>query len=428
MTGFIDRGRGTVPRKEVVVGGAALALALLSPARAWAGVEYVTSTTNCSAHIAGSGNSLTVMAGPAMTFEVWGNSVDLADPNAGGFKFAGPPGFNASVVLRRSGADNNGRGCGFVGSAVVRVNTDANTFTTSVAASVSFKMPLGDFSSLAMTIVPHPTLNQATWTTSGSLQPSNMSCIVKTGSISTVNQDTKLVIQLPPGSAQDQTTCTSNVIEVRMHTAPGSADVMPNIKYNVTGLPAFVTVSQNPATATPFAAPLLSFTFNVAATRGLTAASNSTITIANPIATNRTTTLTLQVTPTPGQGFSQIATANPASTIAGNPIDFTVNLSAPAAAHQVITWRMTQATCFGQASSGPAYVSANPFQFFTVPPGVTSAIIRVASVNAGGCTNKLAPTTQIFEAWIGDSRVNPQVTAVTTGPTYTRVNIALLFP
>src|SRR5262249_17996051 len=161
--------------------------------------------------------------------------------------------------------------------------------TANAVASVSFKMPLGDFSTLSMTIVPHPTLTQATWTTSGSLQPSNMACIVKTGSITTINQDTKLVIQLPPGSAQDQTTCTSNVIGVRMHAAAGSADVMPGIKYNVTGLPSFVTVTQDPSTATPFAAPLLSFTFNVAATRGLTAASNSTITIANPIATNRTT-------------------------------------------------------------------------------------------------------------------------------------------
>src|SRR5262249_44698218 len=156
-------------------------------------------------------------------FEVWGNSVDLADPNTG-FKFTGPAGMTASIVTRHSGADNNGRGCGFVGSAIVRVSTSA-TIAANTPASVSFKMPWGDFSTLSMTIVPHPALTQAIWTTSGSLQPSNMPCIVKTGSITTINQDTKLVIQLPPGSAQDQTTCTSNVIEVRMHAGTGSADV-----------------------------------------------------------------------------------------------------------------------------------------------------------------------------------------------------------
>ena len=151
-----------------------------------------------------------------------------------------------------------------------------------------------------------------------------MPCIVGTGSISTVNQDTKLVIQLPPGAAQDQTTCTSNVIELRMHAATTqNVDVTTPIRYTVTGLPSFVSVAQDPATATPFAAPLLTFTFNVSGIRHLTAASNSTITIANPIATNRTTTISLQVTPTPGQGFAQVATANPSSTTAGNPIDFT---------------------------------------------------------------------------------------------------------
>lgn len=425
MTGFKDRGRGTVPRREVVVRGAAVALALVSPARAWAGVEYVTTTSNCTTHIAGPGNALTVMAGPGMQFEVWGNSVDLADPTTG-FTFSGPAGTTASVIARHSGTDNNTRGCGFVGSAVVRLNTPG-TITANAAASVSFKMPLGDFSTLAMTIVANPALSQATWTTNGALS-STMPCLVKTGSITTLNQDTKLVIQLPPGASQDQTTCTSNTLGVRVQPATGSADVEATFAYKVTGLPSFVTVSQNPSSVTPFADPLLTFAFNVSAIRALTSTSSSTITIANPGATNRATTLTLQVTPTPGQGFSQVATANPASTIAGNPIDFTINLSAPAAAGQVITWRMTQASCFTQSSSGPKYAASSPFQIFVVPTGVKSAIIRVLSVDNSGCTTKLAPTTQIFEAWIGDFRSNPQVTAVTSGPTYTRVNISLLFP
>ena len=255
-----------------------------------------------------------------------------------------------------------------------------------------------------------------------------MPCIVGTGSISTINQDTKLVIQLPPGAAQDQTTCTSNVIELRLHAASTqNVDVTTPIKYNVTGLPSFVSVAQDPAPASPFAAPLLTFTFNVSGIRHVAAASNSTITIANPIATNRTTTLTLQVTPTPGQGFSQVATANPSSTTAGNPIDFTVSLSAPARG-QVITWRMTQAACFKQAVAEAPYSAASTFQVFKFPENATSANIRVLSLDGGGCTDRRAPTNHIFEAWIGDSRVDPQVTTVTTGPTYTRKTISLVSP
>jgi hypothetical protein len=52
----------------------------------------------------------------------------------------------------------------------------------------------------------------------------------------------------------------------------------------------------------------------------------------------------------------------------------------------------------------------------------------VLSQNNSGCTSKLAPTTQIFEAWLGDQRVSPNIVNVTSGPTYTRVNISLLFP
>lgn len=418
---IIGRIRGAAPRRNVVVAGTALALAMMPVMQARAGVEYVTRTSDCTNHVAGPGNSLTVMAGPNMQFEVWGNSVDLASPTTG-FKFTGPSGMQATVVTRHSGSHNSSRGCGFVGSAVVQVSTPG-TMTSNASASVSFRMPLGDFSSQALTIVAFPALAQATWSTNGALQPSSLPCLVKTGSISLLNQDTKLAIQLPPGAAQDQTTCTSNTVLVKVLPASfPSVDISPSFKYTVTGLPSFLTATQSPPALTP-----ITFTFNVSGTRALTTTSNSTITIRNPIATNRTTTLTLQVAPTAGQGFTQAATANPTSTNAGNPIDFTLRLSAPSSG-QVITWRMTQAACFSQAVPEAPYRATAPFQFFRVPDGLTATNIRVLSANNGGCTNKLAPTSHIFEAWAGDSRVDPQVTAVTSGAKYTRTNVSLLAP
>ena len=425
MMSIIDKRRGTPLRREVMAGGAAVALAMLPVARAWAGVEYVTRTASCTIHVA-STSGLTVMAGQNMQFEVWGNSVDLTDPT-NGFTFTGPAGMQARIVTRRSGATNSGRGCGFVGSAVVEIDTPP-TLTANASASVSFKMPLGDLSRLSLTVVPHPAMSQATWTTQGTIQPNAMPCIVKTGSITTLNQDTKLVIQLPPGSAQDQTTCTSNILNVRAVVSSQQVDVAPSFNYRVTGLPSFLTVTQSPSPATALQLPSLSFTFNVAGVRTLTATSNSTIKITNPIDTLRSTSLVLQVVPNPGQGFTQAATANPTSTNAGNPIDFTLRFSAPTQAGQVVTWRMTQAACFAQAVAEAPYSAASPFQFFRLPGGQTSVNIRVLSVNGGGCTNKLAPVTHIFEAWIGDSRTNPQVTTVTSGPTYTRTNVSLLFP
>ena len=48
--------------------------------------------------------------------------------------------------------------------------------------------------------------------------------------------------------------------------------------------------------------------------------------------------------------------------------------------------------------------------------------------DGAGCTNKLAPMTHIFEASTGDSREDPQVTAATTGATYTRTTVSRLAP
>ncbi|HTI63097.1 MAG TPA: hypothetical protein VL524_06270 [Gemmatimonadaceae bacterium] len=426
MIGITETCRGANASRAKVVTAAALALAFLPAARARAGVEYVTSTGDCTTHIGGPSAALPVRAGPGRQFEVWGNSVDLAPT----IKFGGAL-TGATIVARHSGPDNASRGCGFVGSMVVSVSSNV-AITANAAASVSFQMPLGDFSSQALTVVAFPALAQPTWTTNGSLQPSNLPCIVKTGSITTINQDTKLVIQLPPGASQDQTTCTSNVINVHVQPATASQIVSdPTFNYTVAGAPAFVTVHQvAPENAGHLAT--LSFTFNVAGIRALTTTSTSTITITNPIVTARTATITLQVSPsTVAQGFAAPASAIPSSTTAGNPIDFTLKFSAPTRSGQVITWRMTQAGCFVSADStqwpyDPR--TSTGFQYFRAPTNVTSTVIRVLSQNNSGCTSKLAPTTQIFEAWLGDQRVSPNIVNVTSGPTYTRVNISLLFP
>jgi hypothetical protein len=425
MISIIERCRGANASRATLTAVGALALALLPATQARAGVEFVTRTTDCSNHIAGAGNALTIQAGPGMTFEVWGNSVDLAPTVRTGGAITG-----VAIVTRHSGTDNAGRGCGLVGSMVVTVTSNP-TITASAAGSLSFQMPAGDFSQLSMSVIPFPALNQATWTTSGSLQPSSLPCIVGTGTITTINQDTKLVIQLPPGASQDQSTCTSNTLTVKVQPGPSTADVAPSFKYSVSGLPSFMTEGQATAELPPVGATL-TFTINVAAIRALTTQNNSTIVIKNPFANNRSTTLSLQVNPPAvAEGFSAVASPNPATTGAGNPIDFTLKFSAPIPANQVVTWRMTQATCFVSADKiqwpyDPHTTTG--FQYYKVPSGVTTTVIRVLSQNNSGCTNKLGPVTQIFEAWLGDQRVTPNIVNAVSGPTYTRVNISLQIP
>ena len=122
MSSIIETCRGADASRAKLAAAVALALALVPAARARAGVEYVTRTTNCTVHIAGSGDALTVQAGPGMTFEVWGNSVDLAPTIKIGGALTG-----ATIVARHSGTDNSSRGCGFVGSMVMSIAPDLSS-------------------------------------------------------------------------------------------------------------------------------------------------------------------------------------------------------------------------------------------------------------------------------------------------------------
>src|SRR4029079_12570519 len=93
--------------------------------------------------------------------------------------------------------------------------------------------------------------------------PSNLSCLIGTGSITTINQDTKLVILLPPGASQDHSTRTSSALTVKVTPGSTSSDVAPTFKYSVSGLPSFVTESQA-TPELPGVGATLTFTFNVA--------------------------------------------------------------------------------------------------------------------------------------------------------------------
>ena len=420
---------GLVPRRVCRSGPGLAALAMTLAAmplkRADAGVEFVTKTTDCSIKVdlIGDGKDLFIIAGPNIQFEVWGNSVDLSNPTSG-FRIAvdaGAGNVTARIVQQRSGAANLARGCGNTGSAVVEVDSPADIGST-LQRSLFFKMPFGDESRLQISIKPFPTFS-ATW-----VNPA-LSCIVKTGTLQLLDQDTRIVLQLPPGHQQDQTTCNSNSLSARISPADmGELDIVgPNFRYTFGGLPAFMTGNQA-STIPPNGFPGLLFTINVAGIRALATASISAITLTNPLNTNRSTTLRMEVRPNLGQGFATVASANPRTLTAGDPVDFTLTLSAPAAANQIITWRMTTPTCFVQANIQSPYNANAPFQFFTFPQGQTSAIIRVRSQDGAGCTNVQTLITHVFEAWIGDSRTNAQVTAVTSGPTYTRANIALRSP
>lgn len=401
-----------------------LTLAALSIAAAEAGVEFVAPIGNCGSHVdaPGDGKNLFILAGQDVRFEVFGNSIDLFTTTLRLGSGSGT--VSARIIKQRGGAENFARGCGNTGSAEVEVDSDVNQ-TSNVSRALFFKMPAGDESSLPMTIKALPAITATTWVFT------DVGCIVKTGTIQKLNQDKKIKIQLPAGHRQDQTTCNQKTLSARVDPADiGELDIRGPLlfTYSVTGRPAFLSSSQTGGENNALAHPGLLFTFDVPGVRAITTTSNSNITITSAN-TNRTTVLNLEIVPEAGNGFTAVASCNPSTFVAGNLTDCSLTLAtAPTGFSQPITWRMTTATCFTQAVATAPYDPNATFQVFNFPVGQTTAIIRVRSANNAGCTDRRADITHVFEAWIGDFRRNPQVTTVTSGPSYTKTTIKLQSP
>jgi len=289
---------------------AVLALTALTVLPAQAGVEYVTAG-NCTKVWSSGQGEFSIIAGPNVRFTVFGNSVDLIN-RTNGFRVDGAPaGISARLV-------SLGTACGDLnntGFAVVEVDSPL-ALASNVQLTLGFRMPLGDWSSLPVTIKPFPQFN-LTWSV-GAGNPNTIGCITKTGTIERLDQDTKLRITLPAGHQQDQTTCN----QTRLGTSGISAvvaavDINPAFRYSVTGVPAFMTATPAETRSSAFGADLF-FTINVAGIRSQTAPSNSTITVRsrNPALTR---TLILEVVPNLSNGFTQ--TANCRSRTTGDTVD-----------------------------------------------------------------------------------------------------------
>ena len=427
MIRHTGRFRGVSPRRDVMLGGAVFALAVLPAARAWAGVEYVTTTSNCSTHIAGSGNALTVMAGPSMRFEVWGNSVDLTNPSTG-FTFSGPSGMTASIVTRHSGADNSGRGCGFVGSAVVQMSTPSDADRQRLGVRV-----VQDAARRPVDALDDD--RGATGAVAGDLDDE---WIAAAEHHALHRQDGVDQHDQPGHQARDPASAgrgagSDDVHEQRDRAAGASgsdanADVATAIKYNVTGLPLVRERGSKPGDGVAVRGAAADLHVQRERDPGVDGGEQQhdhdrESDRDEPVDDAHSAGLADRGSGLLAGGVGESDELRTPATRSTSPCDCRRRR-----AGQVITWRMTQAACFKQALPEAPYSASAPFQFFRFPQNATSAIIRVLSVNGGGCTNKLAPTTHIFEAWTGDSRTDPQVTAVTTGATYTRTTISLLSP
>ncbi|HYK43512.1 MAG TPA: hypothetical protein VE007_14080 [Thermoanaerobaculia bacterium] len=403
-----------------------LALAALAAPAAFAGVEFVTPIGNCTNKVdtIGDGKDLFLTAG-SVQFEVFGNSVDLSNPTSG-FRIATDSGTGtatAKIIQQRSGATNLGRGCGNTGSAVVQVDSDPG-ITSNIQRSLFFRMPLGDESRLQMTIRAIPTF-AATWT---SLQ-NNVSCIVKTGSFEKLDQDHKIRITLPPGSAQDQTTCNQNTLQV--HIAPatglGEIDVAAPVKFTATGLPNFMTAN-SPTAPTPASPTDIVFTLNVSGIRSLTAVSTSNIVVtsSNP---HRTANLTFEVHPGIANGFTQAANCNNPltgkSVKAGDLVQCELHLSLPPGNGQLITFQGVDRLCFAAGAPGVTYFASTGVGTTTLSGSglIFQVPLRVqgGSMSTGQSCSSVTGVQQTVKFWVGQRDIE-------SGADFTQDSIRIVNP
>lgn len=410
---------------------AASVIGAFAASGAQAGVEFVTPINDCHNVVdrIGDGKNLSIIADQDVRFEVWGFQMDFSTDVR--VAVDGVPGnIGARIVRTRSGADNLARGCPFAGSVEVEVDTPA-TFTANRFRSLFFKTNVLGFVSehrLRLTVKPYPRFSAA-WV----FEDAN--CIVKSGSIQRDQQDTRIVLNLPPGHGQDASTCNAHLTAQVKPQEMGELDIFKRFTYSLSGLPTFLTVT--PSNTQPKADAVLSFAIDTARIRRLATTSNSNLRIRSPNS-HRTDRLSLVVVPNRDNGFVAQAACDP------NPIEIqgvsncTLRLASPApAAGQVITWRMNQKTCFGGApDSDPNYAPGvssydlgSSFQHFRFPGNQTVAAIQVRSVTGEGCAN-LTGVAHFFEAWLGDDDhgLHPEVTAPVSGPTYTKTTLAVVRP
>jgi hypothetical protein len=185
----------------------------LAASPAIAGVEFVTDVGQCTkVDTIGDGKDLRIMAGTGTAqdpsggptrFEVWGSGIDM-NPGVRVIANDSNPGtVTARIVSVRNGPQNAVGPCGYAtGSALVEVTAPPSS-TTNLRRTLRFRMPLGDESPLAMTVLAYPT-PVFTWD-----QDRIPHCLLQgTGTVTRDLNNRRLTISLPPGAGTDSSNCS----------------------------------------------------------------------------------------------------------------------------------------------------------------------------------------------------------------------------
>ena len=384
----------------------------LATSPAQAGVEFVTDVGQCDkVDTIGDGKDLRIMAGTGTAqdpsggptrFEVWGSGIDM-NPSVRVVGNDSTATVTARIISVRNGPQNATGPCKYsTGSALVEVTAPPSS-TTDLRRTLRFRMPLGDESPLAMTVLAYRT-PVFTWPTVATTDPY---CLLKGFSQPQIDLNNKrLTISLPPGAGTDTSNCTFSLLG--QITAPTSVrpDLRKQYTYGITGLPSWLSVSGSTArslNSMPPGIANLRLDANVLQLRRLTAAQTSQLVATAP--NGRRDTLTLVVNPPPPNGFAQpVACGVSRQVRAGEIFNCEVRLATmPPAAGQLVTFQIPSANCFEPGATNINYSASTGVGTVTLPNTGTIHQIPLRAVSGSACAGSAISggVQHLLKFWIG---------------------------
>ncbi|HEX2591490.1 MAG TPA: hypothetical protein VHL34_08335 [Rhizomicrobium sp.] len=352
-------------------------MAVSSPAQA--GYEFATPAGFCSNKIdrPGDGSDLRLPIG-TVDVEFWGFGLDTAS-SVSVSNVDGTGTTAARIMSRHGGAENNSKGCGAIGSIVIRLTNGPDTITSGYHKRLN--IGTASDSRVALSIRRIPKQDRLTW---GSVE--RLSCL---GTRTVQDNNHTMIIQLPPGHRDDHSNCSGTALILDHGSSEDfQVDVRAPFNLHFNGLPAGTSADAASLESAYTPTGTVKINLNAATIRAITTPLIGTISVAGP--NNLTSnTVRLEIRPQLGQGLSAL-TASPSSISVGDLVDIGAQIASVAGpGGQPLDFTATTAACWDLAQFADSPRLADPsFHTFSITAGQTIGSISLRSLSGQGCAAK----------------------------------------
>jgi len=376
--------------------GALAASTLLFAAPAQAGYEFATTVSDCKTKVDRPGDNSDLRL-PVGTVDVqfFGFGLDTAN-SVSVSNVSGTGTTTASIVDRHSGPGNISRGCGAIGSIVVRLTSGP----TSVASGFRKRLNIGTNadSQVPLSIRRYPRRDVLTWSPTQSL-----TCL---GTPQLIDNNRILIIQLPAGHLTNSSNCTTFLNLTGTSTEDFQVDVPLPYADRLTGLPTFATPRGNTLQTGYVPAHNVIVDLTSAAIRALTTTSITNISMVAPNDLASNNAIKLEIRPNTAKILQSLQT--PASIPVGDPFDLTVQMSPRAASGgQEVDFTVDLPNCFRLSDYPQSSRAANPnIRTARIAQGESVGRFSIRSLVDASCSATGTGLRHVAKMWLPGSDPN----------------------